>query len=431
MNYMSKQVISKWVIACLLVLPFSNIAAKTTTLDSIVAVVDEAVICKSELDDRLFRIKKGVDKSQLPPDDVLQKQVLEQLIVESLELQTAKRAGIRINDQELNQAMATIASQNGMTLEQFHQALAADGIAYSDMRNQIKRELQISRVQRGVMGNRIQVSEQEIDNFLQSELGEMITADEYHLLHILLAVADDSDTATIDQIRDKAETIVQELKAGADFKSLAKTNSAGQNALQGGDLGWRKPVQLPSLFADIAQKMAVGEIAGPIKSASGFHIIKLLEKRGAKAEGQVAQTHIRHILIKPSEIRSEEESQAFAENILQEIKKGADFAKQAQLYSDDPSSALSGGDLDWNQAGTFEPAFEDVVSSLAIDEISGVFRTEAGYHIVQVTGRRIQDFSDQYRRNQAENYLRNAKFEEELETWLSEIREDAFVDIRI
>lgn len=420
-----------WVLAPFLVLPYESTEAKTVPLDSIVAVVDEDVILKSELDSRVIQIKQGVEENQLPPDDLLVKQVLERLIVESLELQTATRAGIRISDQELNEAMITIAAQNRMNLDQFRDALAADGIPYSDMRNQVKREIQISRVERGIMNNRIQISEQELDHFLQSELGEMITSDEYHLLHILMAVEENAESALISQIRAKAETLLQELQAGADFKRAAIANSAGQNALQGGDLGWRKPVQLPSIFADKTQKMAVGEVAGPIKSASGFHIIKLVEKRGAQAEGQVAQTRSRHILIKPSEIRSEEESRELAQKLLDEIGAGADFEKLAELHSEDPSSALSGGDLDWNQAGTFLPEFEEVMSSLEIDAISEVFKTVNGYHIVEVTGRRIEDFSEEFRRNQAANYLRSRKFEEELETWLREIREEAFVDIRI
>lgn len=420
-----------WVLTTFLFLPYESAAAKTLLLDSIVAVVDEDIILQTELDNRVYQIKQGVEEDQLPPDDVLVKQVLERLIVESLELQTASRAGIRISDQELNEAMAGIAAQNGMNLTQFRDALVADGIPFADMRNQVKREMQISRVQRGIMNNRIQISEQELDNFLQSELGEMVTADEYHVLHILMAVEADAESALISQIRGKAETLLQELKAGADFKRAAIANSAGQNALQGGDLGWRKPVQLPSIFADRAQKMVVGEVAGPIKSASGFHIIKLIEKRGAQAEGQIAQTHCRHILIKPSEIRSEEEAREFAQQLLLEIREGSAFEKLAEMHSDDPSSALSGGDLDWNQAGTFVPEFEAVMTSLDIDEISEVFKTVHGYHIVQVTGRRIEDFSEEFRRGQADNYLRSRKFEEELETWLREIREEAFVDIRI
>lgn len=420
-----------WVLATVLAFPCTSTQAKTIPLDSIVAVVDEDVILKSELDTRVHQIKQGVDPSELPPDDVLIEQVLERLIVENLELQMADRAGIRISDQELNEAMAGIASQNNMSLDQFRDALAADGIRYADMRNQIKREMRLSRVQRGIMGSRIQISDHELESFLQSELGEMITADEYHLLHILLAQEENADAALINETRVKAEKLIEELRAGADFKRAAIANSAGQNALQGGDLGWRKPAQLPSLFADKAQKMTVGEVAGPIKSASGFHIIKLVNKRGAQAEGQVAQTRIRHILIRPSEIRSDQESREIAQNLLDQIKAGGDFDALAVLNSDDPSSALSGGDLGWNQAGTFLPEFESVADSLEIDEISEVFRTVHGYHILQVTGRRIEDFSEEYRRSQASNYLRSRKFEEELEAWVREIREEAFVEIRI
>jgi peptidyl-prolyl cis-trans isomerase SurA len=432
MNFMRiKHLILIWALAAFLVFPSPATDAKTVPLDSIVAVVDEDVILKSELDSRLHQIKQSTEPSQLPPEEQLIDQVLERLIVENLELQMANRAGIRISDQELNEAMAGIAAQNNMNLDQFRDALAGDGILYSEMRSQVKREMQISRVQRGVMGNRIQISEQELNNFLQSELGEMITSDEYHLLHILLAVEDTADATLINQVRRKSEKLLEELRAGGDFKRVAIANSAGQNALKGGDLGWRKPAQLPTLFADKVQKMAVGEVAGPIKSGSGFHLVKLVEKRGAQAEGQVAQTRSRHILIQPSEIRSDKESRELAQELLNEIRAGGEFDRLAALHSDDPGSALSGGDLGWNQAGTFVPRFEEVSSNLEIDEISDVFKTTHGYHILQVTGRRIEDFTDEYRRNLAANYLRSRKFEEELEIWTREIREEAFVEIRI
>lgn len=426
-----KQAVCSGLLIGLALLSQNPALAKTIPVESIVAVVDEDVILKSELDSRVSRIKQGADPSQLPPDDVLITQVLERLIVENLELQTAKRAGVRISDQELNEAMTAIAQQNSLNMDQFRQALAADGIEYSDMRNQIRREMQISRVQRGVMNNRIQVSEQEIDNLLQSELGELITSDEYNVFHILLAVDESASAAEIKQASDRAQALVMELRKGADFNRAAIANSAGQNALEGGDLGWRKPAQMPSLFSDTAQNMKIGEISEPIKSASGYHIIKLANKRGAKAEGKIAQTRTRHILIKTSEILSDEEAREFAEQLLSDIKGGADFAELAQKHSKDPSSALSGGDLNWNQAGVFVPEFELAISSLEIDEISDVVKSQHGYHIVQVTGRRIEDFSKEFQRNQAANFLRNKKFEEELESWLREIREDAFVEIRI
>lgn len=403
-------------------------------LDKIVAVVDDDVVLQSELDQRMHQVKaqlSGTPANQIPPDDALRKQVLEHLIVESLELQMADRAGILISDEELNQAMQGIADQNHMTLPQFQKAIESDGISYVEMRDQVRRQMKINRVQQGVMHSRIKVSDQEIKDFLNSDLGAVVTADEYHLGHILLPVADDANAEQISKVREEAESLMTQLKNGADFKTLAIEKSKGQNALSGGDLGWRKAVQLPTMFSDVVPKMEVGEVRGPIKSASGFHLIKLLDKRGAQAQGQVKETRVRQVLIEPTEIRSDQEALDLANNLRQQVVNGRDFGDIARLYSNDPSSALSGGDLGWNREGTFPPEFEKIEDQMKIDEISPVFKTSRGYHFLQVTGRRVEDFTQKYKRNQAENYLRNQKFDDELESWIREIRDDAYVDIRM
>lgn len=408
--------------------------ARLVILDKIAAVVDDDVVLQSEVEQRLQAVKaqlQSTPRGQVPPEDVLEKQILERLIVESLQLQMAERAGVRISDEELNEAMRRIAAQNQMTLEQFRRAIEADGISYVEMREQIRREIAITRVQQGVMRNRIQISEQEIKDFLSSEVGQVVTADEYRLAHILLPIPEDATADQIRTVRNEAENILSRIEAGEDFQSLAVEKSAGQNALEGGDLGWRKVVQLPTMFSDVAPKMEIGEVRGPIKSGSGFHLIKLLQKRGAQAEGQVAQTRVRHVLIQPSEIRSEQEARELAETLREEVADGRDFEEVAKLYSDDPGSALSGGDLGWNRADTFVPEFEEQMNRMDIEQLSPVFRTTHGYHFLQVTGRRVEDFSDRFKMGQAENYLRNQKFDEELETWIREIREDAFVEIRM
>lgn len=403
-------------------------------LDSIVAVVDENVILRSELDQRMNAVKSQLSSNKeasVPPEDALKRQVIERLVVESLQLQMAERAGVRISDEELNDAMRSIAEQNNLTLDEFREAIRKDGISYPEMRNQIRREMAISRVQQGIMRNRIEITDKEIDNFLSSELGEIVTADEYRLAHILLPIPDNASSDKIREIRENAENIVQQVKEGASFQSLAVEKSAGQNALEGGDLGWRKAVQLPTIFSDVAPQMQTGEVRGPIKSGSGYHVIKLLDKRGAQAQGQIEQTKVRHVLIKPSEIRSEQEAREMAESLRDEVVNGRPFEEVARLYSDDPGSALSGGDLGWNRNGNFVPPFEKTMRNTKVDEVSPVFRTTHGYHFLQVTGRRVEDFSQRFRRNQAENYLRNQKFDEELQSWTQEIREDAFVEIRI
>jgi peptidyl-prolyl cis-trans isomerase SurA len=402
-------------------------------LDRIIAVVDEDVIMQSEVNARMNAIKAQIaanPNGQTPPDDVLTSQIIERLVIESLQLQMADRGGVRVSDSELNQAMRGIAEQNQLTLEEFRIAIEKDGISYAEMRDQIRRELMIGRVQKGVMRGRIKITEQEINNFLESEVGAVITADEYRLAHILLPIPSKATASQIEAVGHDATELLARINSGEDFQSLAIEKSAGQNAPEGGDLGWRKPLQLPTMFAGVAQEMDVGEVRGPIKSGSGFHLVKLIEKRGARAEGQVPQTQARHVLIKPSEIRTDQEARELAESLREEIINGRAFDEIAKLYSDDPGSALSGGDLGWTRAGIFVPAFEDVMTNTKENEISEVFRSEHGFHFLEVTGRRIEDFSERFKMAQAENYLRNQKFEEELESWLRQIRDDAFVEVR-
>ncbi len=408
--------------------------AALVLLDRIAIIVDQDVIMQSEVDERIRTIKAQIaaqPSAKAPADDVLQNQIIERLIIENLQIQMAKRAGIRISDDELNQALAGIATQNQMSLDEFRLALEKDGMGWSEMREQVRREFVISRIQQSAMRRRIQVSEQDVNNFLASELGETVTSDEFRLGHILLAVPANATADDIREMRDRAEYIHAQLETGADFGSLAIEWSTGQNALDGGDMGWRKPAQLPSMFSDLVQDMKVGDVKGPIKSGRGFHLIKLTERRGAEAEGEIAQTDVRHVLVQLNEIRTDDEARELAISLREEIVAGRDFAEVAKLYSDDPGSALSGGDLGWSQAGVFVPEFEATMSSAELNEISEVFKTTHGYHFLEVTGRRIEDFSEQFKMGQAENYLRNQKFDEELDTWIREIREDAFVEIKI
>jgi len=413
----------------------TRLEAALVLIDRIAVIVDEDVIMQSEIDERLRTIKAQLAAQspggRLPSDEALQNQIIERLIVESLQLQMAERAGVRVSDDELNQALAGIAAQNNMTLEQFRAALARDGMSWAAMREQVRREFAISRVQQGMMRRRIQVSEQEIKNFLASELGETVTSDEYRLAHILLDLPSNPSAEQIRTVRNRAETLRDQLVAGEDFASAAMENSNDQNALNGGDMGWRKPAQLPTIFSDLVEDMEVGDIRGPIKSGRGFHLIKLIEKRGANAEGLIAQTRARHVLIKPNEIRSDQEAQDLAESLRQEIINGREFAEVAKLYSDDPGSALSGGDLGWSVPGVYVPEFERTMTNAELNEISEVIKTQHGYHFLEVTGRRIEDFSQRFKENQAENYLRNQKFDEELENWVREIREEAYVEVKI
>ena len=428
------QIVNK-IVSCLLLLFIATGAnAAFILLDRIAVIVDENVIMQSEVQERIQSVKAQLSadaSAAIPPDDVITEQVIERLIVETLQLRMAENAGVRVSDAELNESIQRIAAQNNLSLPDFRAAIEQDGISYPKMREQIRKEIIISEVQRGVLNNRMVISAQEIKNFLASELGETVISDDYRIAHILLPIPEEATDAEISELRTLAENLVHKANEGSSFQALAVEHSAGQNALNGGDLGWRKPIQLPTIFSDIAQQMTIDEVRGPIESGSGLHLIKLVEKRGARTRGQIAQSRVRHVLIKPNEIRTDEEALELSENLRNEVMNGRDFEEIAKLYSEDPGSALSGGDLGWNQGGIYVPEFEQMILDSQIDVVSPVFKSSHGYHFLEVTGRRIEDFSEEFQKNMAENYLRNQKFDEELQSWIQEIRDEAFVDIRI
>lgn len=408
------------------------LATAATELDRIVAIVDEDVVLASELMERVQYVELQFQNSdaEVPPRDVLVSQVLERLIVDSIQLQMGRRAGVRISDQELTQAVSRIAQQAGMNLEQFQQALAADGMAYRDFREQIRREMIVGRVQQNQVTDRIYVSPQELENFLDSPVGRAATSDEYRLGHILLAVADDASPEAVRAAEQEAREIVEQLRDGADFAQMAVARSAGQRALEGGDLGWRQAGQIPSLFAEAVIDSSPGKVLEPVRSASGFHVVKVLDKRGA-SDAVVEQTRARHILVQPSEIRSNAEAESLIGELHERIEQGESFEQLAGDYSDDPGSALSGGDLGWVMPGQMVPEFEKTMNATEVGELSEPFRSQFGWHILEVTDRRAQDMSEEVRRRQAMQILRERRYDEALQAWLQEIRDEAYVEIRI
>ncbi len=409
-----------------------GVQAASQELDRVVAIVDDDIVTATELLERLSFIERQFEQGgrQLPPRDVLMSQLLERLILDSLQLQLAGRGGMRISDEELTQAVASIAQSNGLDLPTFQQALAQDGMSYRQFRDQIRREMIIARVQQNRVNDRIYISPQELENFLASPVGRAATADDFRVGHILLAIAADASSAAIAEAEAEASRITAELRDGADFAQMAVAHSAGQRALEGGDLGWRKAGQLPSLFADQVLEAGVGEIIEPIRSASGLHIVKLMDRRGAGST-VIQQTRVRHILVQPNEIRSEGESEALINDIRARLEAGASFEDLARDYSDDPGSALSGGDLGWTQAGQMVPAFEERMMITAVGETSDPFRSRFGFHILEVLERRDQDMSDEMRERQALRILRDRRFDEELQAWLREIRDEAFVEVKL
>ncbi len=410
----------------------TSVSAQVRPLDRIVAIVDNDVIMQSQLEQRLREVEQTIEKrgAEMPPRDVMQQQVLERLITENLQLQIGDRSGIRISDEELNQALATIAQRNNMTLDQFRSALAADGLSLETAREQIRREMVISRVRQRRIAERIQVSNQEVENFLASDLGKLQLSEEYRLANILIPVPESSDSAAIQAAERSAADTYQQLQQGADFAQLAVSRSASENALEGGDMGWRKAAQLPPPFDTQVRDLAVGEVTQPVRTPPGFIILKLLDKRGGDTQVR-DEVHVRHILIKPSQIRSEAESRRLIERLRDRIEAGEDFAELARNFSEDPGSALNGGDLNWIDPNSLVPEFREVMANSVSGELSEPFKSAFGWHILEVLGRRATDASEEFREQQALNLLRNRKYDEELQAWLRQIRDEAYVEVKL
>jgi len=401
-------------------------------LDRIVAVVDDSAILQSDLDDMMATVKRQLQQQdgQLPPDDVLRKQVLERLIMMRLQLQYAERTGIRVDDEALNTALNSIAQQNKLSLANFRLALEHEGFDFARFRENIRNQMIITRLQQRQANSMVTVTDQEVDNFLANEKGQGGVADEYKLAHILIAVPEGATPDKIQAARSKAQRVLNELRGGADFHKMAVSVSDDQQALEGGDLGWRPRAQIPSLFVDAITHMKPGEISDLIRSPSGFHIIKLYDHRGTD-QHTITQTHARHILIRTNDLVSDDDARERLEQLKQRIEGGDDFAALARAHSDDPTSAAKGGDLGWVNPGDLDPQFEEVMNGLAPGKLSAPFRTQYGWHLVQVLARREHDDSAEFRRNTAREMIRKRKTDEAIEVWLHRLRDEAYVEYRL
>ncbi len=418
----------------ILLLPATQLIAKPAVipLDKIIVIVDDNIITQIELDDRVKLISQRLKQqgTSLPSRDNLRKQILERIILEKLQLKMAKKTGIRINDEMVNRVIENIARENRLSMEQFRQVLQKDGFEFSDFRENIRREITISRLRKMRVENKVNISEQEIDNFLDQSLKDKSSDNEYLLSHILIATPEAATPEQIKEAQIKAQKVVSDLEKGADFTQKAIAVSNDELALKGGDLGWRKTAQLPTFLASIVSKMQKNEIKGPLRSASGFHIIKLQNKRSNTQKHIVSQTLARHILIRPTQILNREEARLRLAGILQRIKNGEDFASLARASSDDKAAAADGGSLGWVSPGMMVPAFEEEMDKLKPGEISEPFMTQFGWHIVQVMSRRKHDSTDQFQRSQAIKLIRKRKTEEAIQDWLRRLRAEAYVDYR-
>ena len=415
----------------LLVVCSSTVLAEVVLLDRVAAIVDDNIVLQTELEQRTANILRQIQQSgtEPPATDIVKKQVLERLILERLQLNIGDKVGVRIADQEIDQTIARIAASNNISVEEYIAQIHASGETMAKIRQEIANEMIIMQVQQGTVMRGIQISEQELNNFLNSEEGKLVTSPDVSIGQILLSAP---STATVDEleiIKNKLSEITQQLAEGADFKQLAIANSDDQSALEGGDLGWRKLAQLPLLFSESLKNLELGQVSEPIRSGAGFHLLKLYERKGG-GEQLIEQHFARHILLTPNQIRDEQQTVELLEDIRTQIIAGEDFAKLAKQHSKDPGSALKGGSLGWSTPGLFVPEFEQTMGSIELNEISAPFQSQFGWHILQVTERRMQDFSDDILRNRADNLLRQRKYSEELQVWQQKLRDEAYIEIK-
>ena len=407
--------------------PVASAWAQIQTLDQVVAIVDDDIILASELQERVAGVRSTMESRgvEMPDDETLVRETLDRLILDSIQMQLANRYGVRIPDAQLDEAMTRLARQNGLTLEQFRIAVEQSGQSYAATRESLRRDLAIQRVQQGNVMRNINISEQEIDNFLATEEGEAMTQPEYRVIQALLATRRGEDSVSVDAKEAYIDDTLTRIQDGADFE--AAVSSVEPYAFTGGDLGWRKLGDIPSMFADVVPTMSIGEVA-KVRSSSGFHLVYLADAVGG--ERLVKQTDVRHILVKPTEVLDEAAAEALAGQLMERVKGGEDFGALARQYSDDIGSAAEGGELGWTNPGQMVPEFEAAMAAADEGVVTEPFRSEFGWHILEVTGRRDKDFSGEIQRNQVANYIREQKYQEELDAWLRKIREEAFVDIK-
>ena len=401
------------------------------TLDRIVAVVNEGVITQYQLDSRTRAATAQLhrQKVQLPPPDVLRRQVLDQMITERAQVQQAKEAGVRVEDNELSQALDRIAANQKVSTAQMRQTVEKDGMKWNDFREEIRDQMMIARIREREVDAKINISPGEVDNFLANQASAG-SGEEVHLAHIVIRIPEGASPETLQKLRLKAVGIDEQAKAGKDFAQLAATYSESNDAMQGGDLGFRPIDSLPQVMSSAIANLKPGQVSDVVRSPSGFHIVKLIGRRGGSGLPQVQQTHARHILIKVTEITSESEAKHKITQVHQRLKSGEDFAALAKLYSQD-GSAQKGGDLGWLYPGDTVQPFEQAMNALKIGEISGPVQSPFGFHIIQVLERRTTDVSQDRQRQRAMMALRQRKIEDANLEWIRQVRDRSYVEIRL
>jgi peptidyl-prolyl cis-trans isomerase SurA len=405
-------------------------AAHAEILDTIVAIVEEDVILEHELERETYLIAQRMRSSNvaMPTASTLRRQVLEKLIVDKLQKQLAEKAGITVSDEMLNSSAAEIARNNHMSPDEFRSELISQGMTYKSFLDNLRNEIMVNQLRAREIGARIKVTDREVEHYLDTQGQTGSESVQYHLGHILIALKEGASASEIQAAQSKADDIVAKLRKGQDFTHTAISNSDDDNALSGGDLGWRNLNDIPTIFVDTAKKMTAGEISDPIRSPSGFHIIKVLDLKGAENH-TVTKTEVRHILIKTNELIDDNEAKKRLLALKARIADGDDFSSLARAHSDDKGSALKGGSLGKVNPGDLVKEFEDAMNGLAINQISDPVQTQFGWHLIQVLNRETKDNSDEHQKNLAREAIRKRKIEEETELWLRRIRDEAYVEI--
>jgi peptidyl-prolyl cis-trans isomerase SurA len=409
-----------------------ELATRGELLDRVAAIVNDGVVLNSELDAQIDTVSQRLraQKLELPPQNILRQQVLERLVLQEIQLQHATRAGVKVTDETLNAALLDIAKRNNMTLSQLPEELARQGIDYATYRDEMRKEITLSMLRQRDVLQRITVTPREIDQYLEKQARTPSEHNEYNVSHILIAVSQEAGTEALDQAAKRAAEVYTRAKNGEDFAKLAVAYSNSQTALEGGALGWRKGSELPTFLSDVIAKLKPGEVSEPLRTPTGYHIIRLNDERGGTPQTVIDQVHVRHILMKTNELADDATVKLKLNALRERVLKGEDFAGLAQTSSEDPGSAAEGGDLGWSGPGAFAPEFEAAITGLKDGEISAPVHTQYGWHIIQLLGRRRYDNTDEMKRRQAIEAIRAGKADEETELWLRRLRDDAYVEYK-
>jgi len=409
---------------------YSKTESSIQKLDRIIAVVDQDVITEKELQEKINSVISNLknQKIEIPSESVLRKQVMERLIANSIQIQLALQTGLKINDAQVDKTIERIAEKNKLNVVDFKKTLEKDGTNFYKFREEIRNEIIIAQLKEREVDSKIVITDGEIDNFLNAQSKEI--QDEYEAAHILIRVPEDVSPEKLEKLKNKAEEASKQIQSGKNFTQVSAAFSETPNALEGGNLGWKKASDLPTLFVDALKKIEVGSLTPILRSPNGFHILKLINKKGSSAPLVVEQTHVRHILIKLSEITSENEGRQKLMGIKERLENGIKFEDMAKQYSEDPS-ATNGGDLGWINPGDTVPEFEKTMKQLNINQISDPIKTPFGWHLIQVLEKRSQDMSKESARIQARQQIKMRKSEEAYQDWLQELRDRSFVELRL